>query len=84
MVLKCQKHVCVYSTAAITSWAVFIPPYSFDVPISIADIFLFFFLLDTNYQDQLGPLQERPKTQGRRLMNHESDELDITDDLLPL
>ena len=42
MVLKCQKHVCVYSTAAITSWAVFIPPYSFDVPISIADIFLFF------------------------------------------
>ena len=38
---------------------------------------------DTSYQDQLGPLQERPKT-SRRLMNAESDELDVGDDLLPL
>lgn len=38
---------------------------------------------DTSYHDQLGPLHERPKT-SRRLMNVESDELDVGDDLLPL
>ncbi|XP_046644884.1 intraflagellar transport protein 88 homolog [Daphnia pulicaria] len=39
--------------------------------------------IDTSYQDQLGPLQERPKT-SRRLMTVESDELDVGNDLLPL
>lgn len=38
---------------------------------------------DTSYQDQLGPLQDRPRT-SRRLMNVETDYLDVGSDLLPL
>ncbi|KAI9557616.1 hypothetical protein GHT06_017444 [Daphnia sinensis] len=39
--------------------------------------------VDTSYQDQLGPLQDRPRT-SRRLMNVETDDLDVGSDLLPL
>ncbi|XP_057366935.1 intraflagellar transport protein 88 homolog [Daphnia carinata] len=39
--------------------------------------------VDTSYQDQLGPLHDRPRT-SRRLMNVETDDLDVGSDLLPL